>query len=128
MYSATVIDHFQAPRNVGLMRNPDAVGESEDPACGDLARFYLRIEQGCVTEARFQTYGCGPSIAAASLATELVRGRPVEALGQLTPEGLEQALGGLPEDRRHATTVVVGALRAALTDYRGRPFGEARRV
>ena len=107
MYSETLLDHFRAPRNVGMMRSPDAVGESEDPSCGDLARFYLRIEGDQVREARFQTYGCGPSIAASSIATELVRDRPVDALGELTPEAVESALGGLPEDRRHAATMVV---------------------
>jgi NifU-like protein involved in Fe-S cluster formation len=71
-----------------------------------------------VREARFQTYGCGPSIAASSVATELVRGRQVDALGELTPEAVDAALGGLPEDRRHAATLVVDALRDALRHYR----------
>jgi nitrogen fixation NifU-like protein len=118
MYSETLLDHFRAPRNVGMMRSPDAVGESEDPSCGDLARFYLRIEDGRVREARFQTYGCGPSIAASSIATELVRDRLIDVLGELTPEAVEAALGGLPEDRRHAATMVVDALRGALRHYR----------
>ncbi|MGH7359117.1 MAG: iron-sulfur cluster assembly scaffold protein [Candidatus Rokuibacteriota bacterium] len=118
MYSETLLDHFRAPRNVGMMRGADAVGESEDPTCGDLARFYLRIEGDSVREARFQTYGCGPSIAASSLATELVRDRPLEALGELTSEAVESALGGLPDDRRHAATLVVEALRGALRNYR----------
>jgi nitrogen fixation NifU-like protein len=122
MYSPTLIDHFRAPRNVGMMRDADAVGESEDGACGDLTRFYLRIRDGKVTEARFQTYGCGPSIAAASLATELVQDRPVDELASLTAEAVERALGGLPDDRRHAASVVVDALHAAAAHYRaGRP-------
>jgi nitrogen fixation protein NifU and related proteins len=125
MYSPTLIDHFRAPRNVGMMRDADAVGESEDGACGDLARFYLRIRDGKVAEARFQTYGCGPSIAAASLATELVRDRPVDELGSLTAEAVERALGGLPTTRRHAASLVVDALRAAAAHYRG---GRAREV
>jgi nitrogen fixation NifU-like protein len=118
MYSETLLDHFRAPRNVGMMRSPDAVGESEDPSCGDLARFYLRIEGERVREARFQTYGCGPSIAASSLATELVHDWPVDALAELTSGAVEAALGGLPDDRRHAATLVVDALRDALRHYR----------
>ena len=106
-----------------MMRSPDAVWESEDPSCGDFARFYLRIEGDLVREARFQTYGCGPSIAASSVATELVRDQPVRALDELTPEAVEKALGGLPEDRRHAATMVVDALRGALRHYR---TGESR--
>jgi nitrogen fixation protein NifU and related proteins len=128
MYSETLLDHFRAPRNVGMMRSPDAVGESEDPTCGDLARFYLRVEEGRVQEARFQTYGCGPAIAASSIATELVRNWPVDALGDLTPEAVESALGGLPEDRRHAATLVVDALRGALRHYRADGSRGARHV
>ena len=81
-----------------------------------------------VREARFQTYGCGPSIAASSIATELVRDRSVEALGELTPEAVESALGGLPEDRRHAATMVVDALRSALRHYRTGGSREAKHV
>ncbi|HZS33234.1 MAG TPA: iron-sulfur cluster assembly scaffold protein [Methylomirabilota bacterium] len=124
MYSEVLLDHFRSPRNVGMMRDPDAVGESEDPTCGDLARFYLRIAEGRVQEARFQTYGCGPSIAASSVATELVQGRLVAAIGELTPEAVERALGGLPEERRHAATLVVDALTHAMRRYReGTPRG-----
>jgi NifU-like protein involved in Fe-S cluster formation len=118
MYSDTVLDHFRSPRNAGPMRAPDAVGESEDPMCGDLARFYLRVDLGRVVEARFQTYGCGPSIAASSLATELVRGRPVEALAAVTADEIETALGGLPADRRHAATLAAQALHAAARRFR----------
>jgi nitrogen fixation NifU-like protein len=128
MYSETVIEHFRAPRNVGMMRSPDAVGESQDATCGDLARFHLRVVDGRVAEARFQTYGCGPSIAASSLATELAQGRPVAALTELTAAVVEHALGGLPEDRRHAATLVVGALHAAAAQYRMARGREVSRV
>ena len=118
MYSETVIEHFRAPRNAGMMRHADAVGESEDESCGDLARFYLRIEADRVTEVRFQTYGCGPSIAASSLVTELVRGWRLDALEALTADTVESALGGLPENRRHAASVAASAIRAASACYR----------
>jgi NifU-like protein involved in Fe-S cluster formation len=103
-----------------MMRQPDAVGEHEDAGCGDLARFYLRVTDGRVAEARFQTYGCGPSIAASSLLTELVQGRAIDALDELTPDVVERALGGLPPERRHAAALAVGALHAAATQYRAR--------
>jgi NifU-like protein involved in Fe-S cluster formation len=128
MYSDVLLDHFRSPRNVGMMRNADAVGESEDPSCGDLARFYLRIEDGRVAEARFQTYGCGPSIAASSLVTELVHGRRVDELVQLTAGAVEEALGGLPVDRRHAAKVAVDALQAAAAHHRRAPGPEVSRV
>jgi nitrogen fixation NifU-like protein len=103
------------------MRDADAVGESQEERCGDVARFYLRVRDGRVQEARFQAYGCGPAIAASSLATELVTGQPLTVLDAVTPQGLERALGGLPPDRVHATEVVVAALRAAAARYRARP-------
>ena len=128
MYSETLLEHFRAPRNAGMMRNADAVGESQDGSCGDLARFHLRVLDGRVVEARFQTYGCGPSIAASSLATELIQGRTVEELAGLTPAAVEAALGGLPDDRRHAASLVVDALRAAAAHYRAARTGEVSRV
>ncbi len=112
-YSATLVDHFLNPRNAGLMRAPDGVGEHEDPGCGDLARFFLRAADGVVSEARFQTYGCGPTIAAASVASELVAGRALEAVARMEPEEIDKALEGLPDDRKHAAEVVAGAVRAA---------------
>lgn len=120
MYSPTLVNHFRHPRNVGMMRDADGAGESENPVCGDLARFFLRVRDGTVVEARFQTYGCGPSIAASSLATELVQGLSLGALEGLTPAMMEEALGGLPPDRRHAADLVVDALRAAAADCRAR--------
>jgi nitrogen fixation NifU-like protein len=115
-YSATLLDHFLNPRNAGLMREPDGEGSEEYEGCGDLARFFLRVREGRVSEARFQTYGCGPTIAAASAASERVIGRAVEELLNLKAQEIEDAVDGLPEDRRHAADVVAGALRAAALD------------
>jgi len=115
-YSATLLDHFRHPRNAGMMRDPDGVGEGEFPECMDLARFYLRVRDGLVVEARFQTYGCGPSIAASSAATELAAGQTLEDLAVLAETRVEAAVGGLPDDRRHAAEVVAVAMRAAARD------------
>lgn len=119
-YSAVVVEHFLHPRNAGLMRDPDGVGEHEDAGCGDLARFFLRVREGRAAALRFQAYGCGPTIAAASLASELMAGRTLEALAGVEAAEIERALDGLPEDRRHAADVVAGALRAAAADARRR--------
>jgi nitrogen fixation NifU-like protein len=116
-YSPIVLDHFLNPRNAGLMREPDGVGEDEYEGCGDLARFFLRVVDGCARELRFQTYGCGPTIAAASVASECLAGRAVEDLVNVKAEEIERALDGLPEDRRHAADVVAGAVRAAALDH-----------
>jgi len=115
-YSARLVDHFLNPRNAGVMRDPDGVGEQEYAGCGDLARVFVRVHDGRAREVRFQTYGCGPTIAVASAASELVTGWRLDALVQLRPEQVEQAVDGLPDDRKHAADVVAGALRAAAED------------
>ena len=119
-YSPTLVDHFLNPRNAGMMREPDSVGETEDAACGDLARFFLRVRDGRAVEVRFQTYGCGPTIAAASVASELSRGRLIDELTRLQPFEIERALDGLPDDRKHAADVAASALRAAAVRYQAR--------
>jgi nitrogen fixation NifU-like protein len=118
-YSPTLVDHFLNPRNAGLMQSPDGVGEDEYPGCGDLVRFFLRVREGRAVELRFQTYGCGPTIAAASAASELVVGRGVEDLLHVKAEEIERALEGLPEDRKHAAQIVAGALRAVARNHLG---------
>jgi nitrogen fixation NifU-like protein len=124
-YSAVLVDHFLNPRNAGLMREPDGVGADEYDGCGDLARFYLRVRDGVATDVRFQTYGCGPTIAAASAASELVIGRAVADLAALKAREVEDALDGLPDDRKHAADVVAGAVRAAALDALTRTGAEA---
>lgn len=123
-YSAVLVDHFLHPRNAGLMRDADGAGEDEYEDCGDLTRFYLRVREGRAAEVRFQTYGCGPTIAAASAASELVTGRSIEDVVNLKAEDIEVALGGLPDDRRHAAAVAASALRGAALDYLRRRDGE----
>lgn len=102
------------------MRDPDGVGEDEYEGCGDLTRFFLKVRDGRAVELRFQTYGCGPTIAAASVASELAVGRAVDDLAGVKAEEIEQALQGLPDDRKHAADVAAGALRAAARDYLSR--------
>ncbi|HEX9419032.1 MAG TPA: iron-sulfur cluster assembly scaffold protein [Methylomirabilota bacterium] len=115
-YSDTLIDHFRNPRNAGMMREPDGVGEGEFAQCMDLARFYLRVREGRVEEARFQAYGCGPTLAACSAGTEVAAGVTLEDLEAVTEARIEAAVGGLPPERRHAAEVVALALRAAARD------------
>jgi nitrogen fixation NifU-like protein len=105
-----------------MMRNPDGVGEDEYAGCGDLARVFLRAtSEGVVSDVRVQTYGCGPTIAAASAASELVVGRGVGDLAEIDPAEIERAVDGLPDDRKHAADVVAGALRAAARACLARP-------
>ena len=115
-----MVEHFLNPRNAGMMQEPDATGEGTFKGCGDLARGFFRVAEGRVREARFQAYGCGPTIAAASAASELVVMRPVADLPHLKADEVEHALDGLPDDRRHAADVVADAVRAAARDWLGR--------
>jgi nitrogen fixation protein NifU and related proteins len=119
-YSDTLIDHFRNPRNAGMMREPDGVGEGESEQCMDLARFYLRVRDGRVEEARFQAYGCGPTLAACSAGTEVAAGAALEELAQIGEGRIEDAVGGLPAERRHAAVVVALALQAAARDAMAR--------
>jgi NifU-like protein involved in Fe-S cluster formation len=122
-YSEMLLHHFRHPRNAGMMRDPDGVGEAEFRECRDVARFYLRVIEGRVVEARFQAYGCGPTIAAASAATELATGVTIDRVRRLEAAQVEAALGGLPAERRHASEVVSAAMRAAADDARRRAAG-----
>lgn len=119
-YSERLIEHFRNPRNAGMMRNADGVGEGSFDGCGDLARFYLRVIDGRVADVRFQTYGCGPTIAASSAGSELASGRAVSELLTLSEQEITAAVDGLPTERLHAAQVVAGAIHAAARDYLSR--------
>ncbi len=120
MYSQILLDHFRNPRNAGALRDADGVGAAENPVCGDLAKIAIRVSGGRVVEARFQTYGCGPSIAAASVGTELIRQMTLDQARTLSADRIEEALDGLPPDRKHAAHVVAEAIRAAVEDHLNR--------
>jgi nitrogen fixation protein NifU and related proteins len=122
-YSAALLDHFRNPRNAGMMREPDGIGEGEYEQCMDLARFYLRVRDGRVEEARFQAYGCGPTLAACSAGTEVAAGATLEELAEIREARIEEAVGGLPAERRHAAAVVARALQAAARDAMTRREG-----
>jgi nitrogen fixation NifU-like protein len=113
-YSDILMDHFFAPRNGGRMEGPDRVGQAGTPGQGPFMVLYLRLDGDRVTEARFQTYGCGPAIAAGSMLTVLVTGRTVAECLALTAEELTEALGGVPPEKQHCPALAIQALRAAL--------------
>lgn len=117
MYSKIVVDHFQNPRNVGAMENPDGYGKVGSPVCGDLMEVCLRIQDGLIADVRFRTFGCGAAIASASMASEMVKGRPLQAAADLTDEQVAAALGGLPEAKMHCSNLAATALHVALQDY-----------
>ncbi len=114
MYSAQVLDHFEHPRNVGAIEQPDAAARLENPACGDVLQLTLRITRGVIREARFRAKGCVPAIACGSKLTEMICGRTVPQARALQRGELVASLGGLPEASAHAGHLAIDTLRAAL--------------
>jgi nitrogen fixation NifU-like protein len=116
-YNETVMEHFMNPRNVGEIEGADGVGEVGNPACGDMMRLYLKIEDGKVEDAKFRTFGCGAAIASSSMLTEMVKGKTVAEVRAITNEQVSAALGGLPEVKIHCSVMAEEAVKAALDDY-----------
>ena len=116
-YSEIVLDHAQNPRNRGVLKDANARAYQMNPVCGDTMVLMLRIADGRVAAARFQTEGCVASVATSSILTELITGKTVAEAAELTHEDIEEAVGGLPASKLHSAALVIGALRAALAQY-----------
>lgn len=117
LYSEKVMDHFRNPRNVGVIENADGVGEVGNAKCGDIMKIYLKIDDGIVSDAKFETFGCGSAIASSSMATELIKGKPLEEVKQLTNKAVTEALDGLPAHKLHCSVLAEEAIAAAIKDY-----------
>jgi nitrogen fixation NifU-like protein len=117
-YSDKVMDHFMHPRNMGEIEEASGVGEVGNPACGDVMRLYLKIEDGKIIDAKFKTFGCGAAIASSSMTTELIKGKSIDEALKLSNEAVSEALGGLPPAKQHCSVLAEDALRAALEDYK----------
>ena len=120
LYSEKVMDHFRNPRNVGVIEDADGVGEVGNAKCGDIMKMYLKIEDGIITDAKFETFGCGSAIASSSMATELIKGRPVSEALQFTNKAVAEALDGLPAHKIHCSVLAEEAIKNALDDYYAR--------
>ena len=117
LYSEKVMDHFRNPRNVGVIENADGIGEVGNAKCGDIMKMYLKIENDMITDVRFETFGCGSAIASSSMATELIKGRPLSEAMRLTNKAVAEALDGLPEYKMHCSVLAEEAIRNAIEDY-----------
>ncbi len=117
LYSDKVMDHFLHPRNVGVIEDANAVGEVGNAKCGDIMKMYLKIEDGIIEDVKFETFGCGSAIASSSMATELIKGKPVEEAMQLTNKAVAEALDGLPDYKMHCSVLAEEAIQSALEDY-----------
>ena len=117
LYSDKVMDQFQNPRNVGKMDDADGIGEVGNAKCGDIMRMYIKVEDGVITDCKFNTFGCGSAIATSSMATELIKGKPVEEALELSNQAVVEALDGLPPQKIHCSVLAEEAVRAAVKDY-----------
>jgi NifU-like protein involved in Fe-S cluster formation len=118
VYSPQVLDHFDHPRNAGVLDSPDATVQLENPACGDILMLSVRFSQQRIAEMRFQAKGCVPAIACGSALTELVAGKTLTDAAKINREQLVRKLGGLPEASQHASHLAMDALAALIKELR----------
>jgi nitrogen fixation NifU-like protein len=122
MFSATILDHFEHPRNAGELAPPSIMVEATNPVCGDILRLWVLVDQGRISDIRFKAKGCVASIASSSMLTELVKGKTIEQASAISSDGLAAALGGLPAESGHAAELAEEALRSALQKARRASF------
>lgn len=118
LYSEKVMDHFMNPRNVGQIENADGIGEVGNARCGDIMKIYLKInDSGIIEDVKFNTFGCASAIASSSMATEMIKGQPVDKALELTNKAVVEALDGLPPIKIHCSVLAEEAVKAAVKDY-----------
>ena len=117
LYSEKVMDHFRNPRNVGVIEDANGIGEVGNARCGDIMKMYLKIENDVIQDVKFETFGCGSAIASSSMATELIKGQPIEEAMKLTNKAVAEALDGLPAYKMHCSVLAEEAIKNALDDY-----------
>ena len=117
LYSEKVMDHFRNPRNVGVLEDANGVGEVGNAKCGDIMKIYLKVENGVIADVKFETFGCGSAIASSSMATELIKGKPLSEALELTNKAVAEALDGLPAHKMHCSVLAEEAIKRAVIDY-----------
>ena len=117
LYTDTVMDHFQHPRNVGSIENADAIGEVGNAKCGDIMKMYLKIQDNVITDVKFETFGCGSAIASSSMATEMIKGKTIDEALAVTNKQVVEALGGLPAHKLHCSVLAEESIKSAIKDY-----------
>lgn len=118
MYSPKVMDHFEHPRNVGTLENPDGIGKQGNPVCGDVMELAIKVSDGKIEDVKFKTFGCCAAIATSSMVTELVKGKSLEEAEAISKQTVADALDGLPPAKMHCSNLAADALHDAILDYR----------
>lgn len=116
LYSEKVMDHFDNPRNVGVLPDADGVGEVGNPVCGDIMKMYIKVKDNVITDVKFKTYGCTSAVASSSMATEMIKGHTIDEALKLSNKAVTEALDGLPQ-KIHCSVLAEEAVRAAVKDY-----------
>jgi len=117
-YTEKVMDHYEHPRNVGVVENANGTGVVGNPACGDVMKLTIRVDDDIITEVKFKTFGCGAAIATSSMVTEIVKGKNIDDALKVSNKVVTDALGGLPKVKLHCSVLAEDALKAAIDDYR----------
>lgn len=117
LYSEKVMDHFMNPRNVGKIEDADGIGEVGNAKCGDIMKIYIKVEDDIITDVKFNTFGCGSAIASSSMATEMIKGKPISEALELTNKAVAEALDGLPAHKLHCSVLAEEAIKNAIEDY-----------
>ena len=113
-YTKAVFDHFENPRNMGSMENPDGVGTVGNPSCGDVLKVMLRVDKDTIKDVKFQTFGCAAAIASSSMMTTLVKGKSLDEARKITNKDVAAALGQLPPIKVHCSNLAADALQKAI--------------
>ncbi|NIN64122.1 MAG: Fe-S cluster assembly scaffold protein NifU [Anaerolineae bacterium] len=124
MYSELVMQHFSNPSNVGVIEDADGVGKVGNPMCGDVMEMFIKVKDNRIEDVKFRTFGCGAAIATSSIATEMIKGKPLDEAVKLSNKAVADALGGLPAQKMHCSNLAADAVRAAIEDYRIRAEGK----
>lgn len=118
MYTEKVLDHFSNPRNMGEVEGANGVGMVGNAKCGDIMQMFIKVnDDGIIEDVGFKTFGCGAAIATSSMATELIKGKPLDEALTLTNQAVVEALDGLPPVKIHCSVLAEEAIKAAIKDY-----------